>query len=235
MTIGAFFDVDGTLYTANMWRGLMRYVAAHGGKNRTRLYMARNLPYYYLWKFKLIDDETFRKPWVWTLGSLIKNWNAAQGDAAFRWVAEQYIQPTGNADVIARLNEHVAQGHTVVLVSAMLTPTLKILGEALNVTGVIGTPIEFVEGRFTGRVLAPVCMGDVKGKLLREWLTARNIEIDFAASFAYADSLSDRSLFEMVGQPVAVNPDPQLAALARGKGWEIIKDTNHKEHQDREK
>jgi HAD superfamily hydrolase (TIGR01490 family) len=220
--IAAFFDVDGTLYNANMWRGLMEYVTTHGGKNRTRLYMMRNLPYYYLWKLKLIDDETARRPWVWTLGSLITGWNAAQGDAAFRWVAEQYIQPTGNANVIARLKEHVARGHIVVLVSAMLTPTLKMLGEALNVTGVIGTSIEFANGRFTGRVVAPVCMGNAKGKLLRDWLTARNITIDFAASFAYADSLSDRALLEMVGQPVAVNPDPQLAALAREKNWEIL-------------
>jgi HAD superfamily hydrolase (TIGR01490 family) len=220
--IAAFFDVDGTLYNANMWRGLMEYVTTHGGKNRTRLYMMRNLPYYYLWKLKLIDDETARRPWVWTLGSLITGWNAAQGDAAFRWVAEQYIQPTGNANVIARLKEHVARGHIVVLVSAMLTPTLKMLGEALNVTGVIGTSIEFANGRFTGRVLAPVCMGNAKGKLLRDWLTARHITIDFAASFAYADSLSDRSLFEMVGHPVAVNPDSQLAALAREKNWEIL-------------
>ena len=62
--IGAFFDVDGTLYTANMWRGLMQYVAEHGGKIRTRLYFARNIPYYCLRKLKLIGEEDFRKPWV---------------------------------------------------------------------------------------------------------------------------------------------------------------------------
>lgn len=28
--IGAFFDVDGTLYTAHMWCGLMEYAAQHG-------------------------------------------------------------------------------------------------------------------------------------------------------------------------------------------------------------
>lgn len=236
--IAAFFDVDGTLYDANMWRGLMQYVAEHGGKNRTRWYMARNLPYYFLWKLKLIDDETARRPWVWTLGVLLKGWNAAQGDAAFRWVADQYIQPTGNAAVIARLKEHVAQEHVVVLVSAMLAPTLKILGDALGVTGVVGTPIEFVDGRFTGRVLPPVCMGAVKGTLAREWLNSRGLGIDFAASFAYADSISDQSLFEMVGHPVAVNPDPQLAALAREKNWEILekrKPPRREEPKDREK
>ncbi len=50
----------------------------------------------------------------------------------------------------------------------------------------------------------------------------RGLEIDFAASYAYADSISDRPLFEMVGHPVAVYPDAQLAALARERNWETI-------------
>ncbi len=220
--IGAFFDVDGTLYTANMWRGLMRYVAEHDGKARTRWYFARNLPYYYLRKLKLIGEEDFRKPWVVAMGGLVRDWDAAQGDAAFRWVAEQFIQPTAQNDVLARLREHVAQGHVVVLVSAMLAPTLKILGDALGATGVIGTDVEFAGGRFTGRVIPPVCMGVEKERLARKWLDARGIALDFAASYAYADSISDLDLLQMVGHPVAVYPDPQLAALAREKNWEVI-------------
>lgn len=223
--IGAFFDVDGTLYKANMWRGLVQYAAEHGRKNRARLYMARNLPLMYARKLKLIDEENFRKPWVLTLGMLAQGWDAAQGDAALRWVAEQYIQPTGLNDVIARLREHVAQGHVVVLVSAMLAPTLKVLGDELNVTGTVGTEIELANGRYTGRVIPPVCMGVEKANLTRKFLQSRGIEIDFAASYAYADSISDLSLFEMVGHPVAVYPDSRLAALASEKGWEIIQKT----------
>lgn len=220
--LGAFFDVDGTLYKANMWRGLVQYAAAHGRQNRARLYLLRNLPLMYARKLKWIDEENFRKPWVLTLGMLAQGWDAAQGDAAFRWVAEQFIQPTGLNDVIARLREHVAQGHIVVLVSAMLAPTLQVLGDGLNVTGTVGTAIEFANGRYTGRVIPPVCMGIEKANLTSKFLQARNIAIDFASSYAYADSISDLSLFEMVGHPVAVYPDPQLAAHARKKNWETI-------------
>ena len=220
--IGAFFDVDGTLYNANMWRGLIQYVAEHGAKNRAQFYMARNMPLWYLRKLKLIDEETFRKPWVLTLGSLIRGWDAARGNAALRWVAEQYIQPTGNDAIIARLKNHIAQGHTVVLVSAMLAPTLQVLGDALGATGTVGTQIEVANNRFTGRVIPPVCMGIEKDRLTRRFLLARGIDIDFAASFAYADSISDRALFDLVGHPVAVYPDPQLEILAREKNWEIL-------------
>ncbi len=220
--IGAFFDVDGTLYHANMWRGLMQYASAHGRKTRAQFYFARHLPLYYLRKLNWISEENFRAPWVLNLGILVQNWNAAQGDTAFRWVAEQYIQPTAQNDVIARLHAHRAQGHAVVLVSAMLAPTLRVIGETLGVTGTVGTEIEFTNGRYTGRVLPPVCTGEAKAQLTKEFLRARNLDIDFAASYAYADSISDRSLFDMVGHPVAVYPDPQLVTLAREKNWELI-------------
>ena len=36
---------------------------------------------------------------------------------------------------------------------------------------------------------------------------------------AYADASSDLPLFEVVGFPVAVNPETRLAAIARKRGW----------------
>jgi phosphoserine phosphatase len=38
---------------------------------------------------------------------------------------------------------------------------------------------------------------------------------------AYADSSSDLSMLEAVGFPVAVNPEPRLATIARTRGWLI--------------
>ncbi len=220
--IGAFFDVDGTLYQAHMWRGLMEYAARHGGANRVRFYLAVHMPLVYLRRLRLIGEETFRKPWVMNLGWLLRGWTASEGEAALRWVAEEYIRPTGRNDVLACLQEHVGAGHSVILVSAMLVPTLRILGEALGVTGVVGTDIEIQDGYFTGRVLLPACMGIEKDRLTRRFLQARGLDIDLAASHAYADSISDRALLEMVGHPVAVYPDPALAALARQRNWDIL-------------
>ena len=220
--IGAFFDVDGTLYRGNMWRGLVQYATEHGRKTRARLYMARNMSSYYLRRLNWIDEERFRKPWVTSMGWLVQGWNAAQGESAFRWVAKEYIEPTGQNAVIARLRQHLAQGHVVVLVSAMLMPTLRVLGETLGVTGIVGTEIEFANGRYTGRVILPVCMGVEKGRLTRAFLQARGIEIDSASSYAYDDSFSDMALFDLVGHRVAVQPDPLLAAHAQAQKWEII-------------
>ncbi len=40
-------------------------------------------------------------------------------------------------------------------------------------------------------------------------------------SVAYADSASDLPMLEVVGHPVAVNPEPKLAAIARKRGWHV--------------
>jgi hypothetical protein len=48
-------------------------------------------------------------------------------------------------------------------------------------------------------------------------------EIELAESFAYSDSLSDLPMLRAVGNPVAVNPDPPLAAIAREEGWQVLR------------
>lgn len=220
--IAAFFDVDGTLYTAHMWRGLLRYARMHHRGMNARLYYATLMPLYLLRKLKLISEEQFRTPWVMRMGWLVRGWTAEQADAAFNWLAHEYIQPSARSDVIACLREHVAAGHAVILVSAMLAPVLAKLGKALGAAGTVGTQIELKDGRYTGRVIPPACMGTEKKLLTTQFLQTQGLGVDLAASYAYADSISDRALLEMVGHPVAVYPDQQLAALARDKGWRIF-------------
>ena len=47
--------------------------------------------------------------------------------------------------------------------------------------------------------------------------------IDLAESWAYSDSESDLPMLRAVGHPVAVNPDKELARIARAEGWEILR------------
>ena len=48
-------------------------------------------------------------------------------------------------------------------------------------------------------------------------------EIDLSASYAYSDSLSDLPMLRAVGHPVAVNPDPPLAEIAKQEGWQTMR------------
>jgi phosphoserine phosphatase len=44
----------------------------------------------------------------------------------------------------------------------------------------------------------------------------------FEQSFFYSDSRNDIPLLEQVTHPVATNPDAQLQAVARERGWPVI-------------
>jgi phosphoserine phosphatase len=46
--------------------------------------------------------------------------------------------------------------------------------------------------------------------------------IDLAESWAYSDSHSDLPMLRAVGHPVAVNPDAELARVAREEGWDVM-------------
>jgi phosphoserine phosphatase len=56
---------------------------------------------------------------------------------------------------------------------------------------------------------------------MRELAAAEGI--DLASCWAYSDSASDLPMLRAVGHPVAVNPDAELARVAREAGWEIMR------------
>ena len=45
---------------------------------------------------------------------------------------------------------------------------------------------------------------------------------DLSLSFAYGDSHNDLPMLELVGIPVAINPDAKLADVAYERGWPVV-------------
>jgi phosphoserine phosphatase len=78
-----------------------------------------------------------------------------------------------------------------------------------------------VDGRYTGHAAGPFTYREGKAQAMRELADAEGI--DLAASYAYSDSESDLPMLRAVGHPVVVNPDAQLARVAREEGWEIMR------------
>jgi phosphoserine phosphatase len=86
----------------------------------------------------------------------------------------------------------------------------------------VGTPLEIKNGVYTGKIVPPLCFGDNKANYLQGFIQKQIIDVDFAGSYAYADSIYDNPVFGLVGHPVAVYPDKQLLKQARQRGWGII-------------
>lgn len=221
-TIVALFDCDGTLFAAQYGRGLMKYSSDNGRRGAARAYYASLILPYLLHKYHLLDDETFNRSVTSRLAWMIKGLTEQEFARTSEWIIKEHSLPTERSEVIARLRDHQSNGHMILLVSGWLTPSLMLLGAHYNADGVVGTKLEMKDGYYTGWIIPPVITGADKDLYVREFLSNNNLEVDWASSYAYADSITDTGLFNMVGHPVAVDPDDKLEKLATSKNWEII-------------
>lgn len=224
-SVAAFFDVDGTLVAGQaLWRGLASYHLDNRKRRRRLLpFFIVNYLRYGLYKLGLISRDAFVAGWGERLAGLFSGVSTAEGREAFEWVWENYLQPGLRPDVVARLNEHRAQGHLVVLVSATLDGLVEVVAERLGADRGAGSVMAVREGRYTGKIVPPLCFGPHKATRARAEARAAGIE-DLSESYAYADSAYDAPFLEIVGHPTAVYPDAELAALAKARGWPIIGD-----------
>jgi phosphatidylglycerophosphatase C len=94
-------------------------------------------------------------------------------------------------DALARIEEHRALGHTVVVVSASPEVYLTPLATLLGVDDVLATRLEVADdGLLTGRMLGLNCRGPEKVARLDAWLDGRVP----ARLWAYGNSTGDREL-----------------------------------------
>jgi HAD superfamily hydrolase (TIGR01490 family) len=220
--ITAIFDLDGTLYTGHILRGIEQHHRQHRVKRLPLYaYLLSHAALWPFWRLGLIPEATSRDLWSRHFGWTVRGWTTQEAAPAFQWVAEQYVLPRLRPDVLAHLREHQAAAHRVILVSGTLEPLLTVIGRGIDVQETVGTPLVVRHGRYTGAVQLPVCQGE--GKVLRlEAYSQSTIAIPWEESYAYADSHTDLPLLERVGHPVAVYPDVPLAEEARQRGWEIL-------------
>jgi HAD superfamily hydrolase (TIGR01490 family) len=220
--IAALFDLDGTIYSTPMGRAFIRYASSHGRRLRAWSYFASMTPLFMLHKLRWIPQEMMFRTAIRRMAWLIQGYDLSQGEAAFDCVVNEYILPSVRNDVFKRWEKHRSQDHQLLIVSGGLVPCLERIGTHLSATGVLGTSVEVFDGRYTGRVIQPVMLGAEKGVSARQFFMKRGLEIDWGASYAYADSIHDLPLFDIVGHPVAVYPDEDLRQLASNRQWEII-------------
>ena len=221
----AFFDIDGTLTNDRTWKGILGYFQQHKLRRGTHwTFLSIHLPQYMMRKAGLLSETTFRRRWAANLSWYTRGDKVAQAEVVWNWAVEQFMSQHWRADTRAILEGHRQAGDIVVLVSSAPQPLVERVAREVGAAHAIGTGFEIKDGRYTGRSLPPVCIDVHKVSLPRQHLQKKGIAVDLKTSFAYADSISDLPLLEMVGSPAAVYPDEKLAALARQRGWRIISD-----------
>jgi HAD superfamily hydrolase (TIGR01490 family) len=136
---------------------------------------------------------------------------------------ERKIRPAISASARELLARHRAEGHLLIMTTATSRFLTAPIAWELGLENLIATEPETKDGRYTGKVAGTPNMREGKVTRLEAWLGERDLALDrFHQSWFYSDSVNDLPLLMRVTHPVAVNPDPPLAALARLKGWPQI-------------
>jgi HAD superfamily hydrolase (TIGR01490 family) len=132
------------------------------------------------------------------------------------------ILPRIYPQMIAEVRAHQDAGRPAFIVSAASNGVVEVLARVLDMEGGIGTRYEVdADGRYTGKLIGGLNYGALKIEPMRRF--AADHEIDLAQSFAYSDSASDLPMLDLVGNPIAVNPDAELSRLARERGWRVMR------------
>ena len=151
--------------------------------------------------------------------SLTKGWDQSDVTAIVRETLEDVIEPLVFDEAIGRIRQHQAWGHKVFIVSAAPEEVVAPIAQLLGVDEAIGTRAELdADGRYSGRTERYVYGAEKEVAIVE--VAARD-HLDLSASWAYSDSATDIPMLAAVGHPVAVNPDRELAKVAKERDWPI--------------
>ena len=150
---------------------------------------------------------------------LTKGWDQGRVQEIVEEALEQIVEPIIYAEALELINQHHAEGREVVIVSASPEEIVRPLARYLGADRAIASRARLDEqGRYTGEMEFDA-FGPAKASAMHQ--LASELGIDMEASYAYSDSATDIPMLEMVGHPVAVNPDRELLRTAQEQGWEI--------------
>ncbi|MFP4149494.1 MAG: HAD family hydrolase [Nitriliruptoraceae bacterium] len=118
------------------------------------------------------------------------------------------------------IDMHHEAGRECWIVSASPIEMVEPLARALGMEGAIATRSAVEDGRYTGELDGPFVYGEGKAEAIAALAEERGY--DLRLCYSYSDSASDLPMMEMVGHPVAVNPDGPLQNVATQRGWPIV-------------
>lgn len=213
----AFFDLDKTLIP-----GSSLFLLARGAYERDMFRVNDLLRF--AWGqlvFRLVGERASNTEMSRTSTlEFVTGHNANELVAWGKQIAEERILPRVYEDIVRVIDEHKARGDLTFLVTAAPVELASTIAEALEMTGAIATVSEVdANGFYTGRLVGAVMHGPEKAKAVAE--VAAEHGIDLAECSAYSDSMNDLPLLESVGDPHAVNPEPELRRIARVRGWHV--------------
>jgi HAD superfamily hydrolase (TIGR01490 family) len=210
----ALFDMDRTLVRKETASLYVRYQRERG--EATWRDAARVLWWVMQYTVGVIDAPTVAARAMLQFRGMEEAALAARCEELFTRHVEEHVCDLGRAAV----RKHRADGEVVAIVTGASPYMARPLARLLEIDHIVTSELEVgSDGRFTGKLVDPLCYGE--GKITRAQRLADALGFRLDEATIYSDSLTDLPLLERVKTPVAVNPDPRLARVARRRGWRV--------------
>jgi phosphoserine phosphatase len=208
-------DLEGTLSSGETWKAMAAYLERDGKSRVYRNFFNTRFPRALLAQTGIINKRKFQNRWIEELIGLFAGQTLEEFQAVGEWVVEHHLWPKRKTQVIAELEQYKLEGARLILVSGTYQPVLEAFAARLQAEA-IGSPLEIMAGKLTGRLAGPI-----------------NVEIQKVSSLkmhgithleaAFGDTLPDTAMLEMARNPVVIPTDAKLEKLALERGWRILR------------
>lgn len=150
---------------------------------------------------------------------------AGEQRAAQALFMAEVVTPALRPAALDLVRHHQDQGDLVAIVTATNEFVTRPIAGAFGVEHLIAVGLERdPAGNITGRIEGVPSFREGKTVRTHEWLQSLGHRLqDFERISVYSDSVNDLPLLEMATEPVATNPSAPLEAIARERGWRILR------------
>ncbi|MFA6427594.1 MAG: HAD-IB family hydrolase [Candidatus Magasanikbacteria bacterium] len=211
--IGAFIDIDNTLYRGYSQQDFVKELMKK--KKISRMSVIKIFFYLLQEKCGLLSHKNLM---IKALG-FTKNWKERDLTELATDFFDTHIQKKIETHMLPVIKDHQERGHSIFLVSEVIEPLAKHFKNYFEARDMRCTIVQKKEGIFTGAITR-LCWHEEKAIQVRN--LAKKHGIDLKKSYVYGDSISDAPMLELAKNPTVVNPDKKLKELAIQKKWDFL-------------
>ncbi len=211
----ALFDLDNTLIAGDCAQSFSEFMAASKLPTPDD-FIETNHQFMADYDAGRLDLDAYMR---YTLSPLVSlSWTDVQ-ELVAEFIDTQ-LPPMLLPKACALLEQHRDAGDEIAIVSASGNHLVSPISSLLGIQHSLAVDLELNEGRVTGNIQGIPTFREGKVARVQEWASERDLDVSRAAF--YSDSLNDLPLLEVVAKPVAVDPDSELEAVAKERGWTIL-------------
>jgi HAD superfamily hydrolase (TIGR01490 family) len=214
------FDLDGTLIEIDSDHAFGEFLVREGWADATE-FKRRNDAFYADYLGGRLDVAAYIEfataPW--------RERPEADALALRQRFIDEVMRPSLRTSARALVRRHLDAGDRVAIATATNEFITQPIAALFEVPTLIALELaRDTAGRVTGAVRGTPTFRDGKVARVRQWMAGEGLRgADFERITVYSDSTNDLPLLEWATHPVATNPGPALEAVARERGWPILR------------